>query len=213
MNKKNYKYSILIIVLIIYQSFLYFMSKFTPFKLNIIGSELDNAVPFVPAFIYFYISWYIMLYIVPYIIAKYDKKMFYKYWTTTIIAITVLCFIYLLFPTAVTRPSININSLSSFITNLVYLLDTPGMNCFPSMHCAISFIFIFNVLDSDCVPKKWKITITIWSFLVILSTLFVKQHVIYDVVSSFVIVSAIYKLVLYKKCWNKNMLKYVEDKD
>ena len=196
--KEKYKPLLYCISLVIYQSILYFIAKLSPFNITLIGSNLDNKIPFIDEFIYFYISWYLMLFVVPYLIYKKDKDIFKKYLITIIACNTFVFFIYFLYPTTINRPNIIVKDITSFITYFIYKIDTPALNCFPSMHCIISFIYMYIVIFENKF-SKYRLVIITWSSLIILSTLFVKQHVLLDVLGAFVISLVIY-FVVNKKC-------------
>lgn len=194
--KKNYKVLLLIIFLVGYQSILYLISKLTPLKMTMLSSGIDSKIPFISYFIYFYIFWYIMLLAVPYLLYIFDKNSFCKYFTSSFICITIAFFIYSLFPTSMVRADIEGAGITNFIVKFIYFIDTPVMNCFPSMHCILSFLFIYSSLTCQNMPNWCKGSISILSLLVVASTLFVKQHVLLDVVSAFIISSVIYFVFL-----------------
>ena len=57
------------------------------------------------------------------------------------------------------RPNINnINSISLFITNIVYKTDYPT-NCFPSGHCLLCFILLFITIKSKKLNSYFKVDI------------------------------------------------------
>lgn len=192
-----------IIGLIIFEAFIFFLTK--PFIQNpfVLGSSLDNMIPFVPEFIWIYVFWYIMLLIVPYYIAKKNNDSFFKYAATFIISTTIAGIIFVAFPNTVIRANIQENDLSSKLVKVIYMLDDPGINCLPSIHCLFSYLFIFSIFDTkDKTPIYAKIIITILSILVVLSTLFIKQHVVYDAIVAFVIASIIWIIVDKFKVYN-----------
>ena len=76
--------------------------------------------------------------------------------------------------------------LTDFIIRITYYFDNPPLNCFPSIHCLFCFQVIYSYLFSKYDKKKKWIFITI-SFLIIISTLFIKQHYIYDVISALLV--------------------------
>ena len=103
------------------------------------------------------------------------------------------------------RADLVVSSISEYLVSVVYKLDTPVLNCFPSMHCIISFIFIYVSLTDKKFNLKCKLFIVIWAMLVILSTVFVKQHVLVDVISAFII--SLFVFLVVKK------VKYLKDFD
>lgn len=205
--KKDYKLILTISFLVIYQSFLYLVSKLTPIRTTILTSNIDSKIPFISYFIYFYIFWYAMLFIVPYLLYKHDKESFYKYFVSTFISITIAGLFYVFFPTSIVRANINGSGFTNFIVKIIYLIDTPVMNCFPSMHCIISFLFIFTILKCKNLNNKYKIVVTIISCLIVVSTLFVKQHVLFDVVSGFFVSAFVYFIVCKTKAWTLFKIK------
>ena len=205
MKKENKKIIFLIIFLIIYQTMMYLIAKITPLEIKLVGNHIDSRIPFISEFIYPYISWYLMLFIVPYIFYKNHLKSFNNYYVTTFICITVVVFIYFFYPTTMNRADLVGSSISEYLVNVIYKMDTPILNCFPSMHCMISFIFIYVALAENNLNLKYKLLIVIWAVLVILSTVFIKQHVLVDMISAFVISLIVFLIV--KK------VKYLKDFD
>ena len=195
MKNKNFKVLILILLLVLYETFMYLITKLTPMDVNLIGNYLDNKIPFVSQFVYAYISWYAMLFIIPYIFYKKNVNSFNKYYIVILLCITLVSFIYMFYPTTINRADILLSGISGKLVNLIYKIDTPVLNCFPSMHCLVSFVFIYISLCDKNISKYLRIFIVLWSVLVILSTLFIKQHVLVDVISAFVLSILVYKLV------------------
>lgn len=207
MFRSKYRNINLIILLIIYESIMYLLCKLSPFSVHVLGSTLDSKIPFIPEFIYFYVSWYLMLFIFPYVFLKKNQESFCKYVTSTFWCITITTIIYLFFPTTILRTDMEITSFSTLLVKIIYLIDTPVLNCFPSMHCIICFLFIYIVYFDDKFSKKNKWIAYVWSLLVILSTLFIKQHVILDIISAFIISIVTYNVVCRTNCWKKIVLK------
>lgn len=207
MIKKKNKIVYVIISLILYQTFLYLITKTSPFKPHYIKIGLDNSIPFIPSFIYFYVSWYAMLFLIPYKIYKNDIEVFYKYILSLAITITVLALIYLFYPTIVVRPDIISTNITLSLLKFIYFIDTPALNCLPSMHCNVCFLFIFYIINSKNINKKSKIIICIWSLIVIISTLFVKQHVILDIISAFIVSFITFIIVNNTNWWKKYVIE------
>ncbi len=208
-EKNKIKVLIYIIGLLAFQTIIYFLAKYTPIEPHIVGNDIDNYIPFLSIFIYPYIFWYVMLTLVPYTLYNYNKKSFNRYYLTIAISIILVAIIYVLYPTTMNRPLLEVNSLSTFITELIYKADTPIRNCLPSMHCLISFVFIYSSLDTKELPIIHKILIVTLSTLVILSTVFIKQHVLIDVITAFIISLVLYLFVsINKNLKNFNVIKH-----
>ena len=187
----------------IINAFIYFFIKLFITEYNLIGSPLDNYIPFIPSFIYFYMMWYPFEIFSLYYIYKKDKKNYIKTLGVLIISLIIMYLIFIIYPTMVDRPEVNsFNSLTTLLLYVAFKSDTP-VNCFPSGHCIICFVMIFSFLKSENITLKNKTIFIIINILIILSTLFVKQHVIYDVIGSFILTITsfylIYKTNLLKK--------------
>ena len=203
MIKKNKDVLIKVGLLYLYQCLIYFLSKFTPIKDHVIGNSIDDKIPFIAFFGLFYVLWYIAIIVVPLVLNKYKKSELKKYFWNMFIGISVCGVFYLFYPTtAPIRPDVTIKGLFTLIVYLVYFFDQPVANLFPSMHCLICFYFIYHMLFNKEIDKRWRIGTIIFSILVILSTVFIKQHVFIDIIGGFivsVIVYAMTSLIIDKK--------------
>ena len=180
---KKYKdYLILTIFTLGTQALLYYVIKLFINNYHIINSIID--VPLIKPFIYFYGSWYPFIVLNTIIIYLYDKDLF-KYLIATMLLGALLAQItFLIYPSQIIRPSIEVNNLTDWIIDFTYKSDNPPINCLPSMHCIYCFITSFYILK--CKNFKYRYLFIIFSFLIILSTLFVKQHILEDIILSFI---------------------------
>ena len=204
-SKKFITAIIIVILTIIFESLMYEVGRLFSVSPTLLISEIDNRIPFVPGFIYLYIFWYLMLFFIPIIIYYYSSDNFYSYIATAIITIFIAFCIFILFPTTIRRPEINETSVTLWITNLIFKMDSPAACCLPSMHCALCFLFIIYTINLKELKPLFKALIVVLSTLIIISTLFIKQHVIYDILASIVIVSLAYAI-----CKKLNLSKYIK---
>lgn len=191
--KDNKNSVILFIIIFFLQTIVYCLTKLiqgVPIYLN---NWLDDLIPFIPSFIIFYISWYPLLLLIPMLILKYDKKVFDRYIVTMFMFAIFEGIIFTFLPTTMTRYPVEVTNISTFIINIIYMVDTP-VNLFPSAHCAYAILFIVSVLDLKKLKKEYKILISIISVLIVLSTLFIKQHIVIDVLGALVVIPIYYIL-------------------
>ncbi len=179
---------IMILCLIAIETLIYETARFLGGTPTMLKSELDNKIPFITAFIYPYISWYLMLFLVPIIIYINKPQNFYSYTATSIFAIITAFIIFVIFPTTVNRPEVIIDDFTTYVTHLVFSMDAPPVCCLPSMHCALCFLFILYTINIKELKPNIRILITIWSLVITISTLYIKQHVIYDILASIILV-------------------------
>lgn len=183
--KKYYFPIIFSLIITLYQAFIYFMAKFTPFPVHAVGGQIDNIIPFLPVFIIPYVLWYLFLVMVPCVLYENDKSDFYWYITSTILINTVAVLIFVFYPTILIRPNFVVDNIFTWLLNIIYMEDTPALNCFPSIHCASCFSVIFIMLKGNKIKKSCKAFWIFSSVIIILSTLFIKQHALIDVVGAF----------------------------
>ena len=96
MKKKDIKILVLIILLKLMQAVIYMLAKISPFIPTILGSSLDDKIPFISQFIFFYYSWYIIIIILPFLYYKKDELRFKKYLIAYQLAIVLTFIIYFL---------------------------------------------------------------------------------------------------------------------
>lgn len=199
MKKIEKKPLLIAIALILIQSCGYLIAKLFGSNPHLIGSAIDAKIPFSIYAIIPYSVWYFLLIIVPYILYKKDKQSFSKYIVSYIIMTVIADIIFIIYPTTVIRPEVTGTNIIELITRLVFWVDTPILNCFPSMHCAISMLWLLYVLASKHTNKLEKIIIPILSITIMISTLFIKQHVFIDLVSGVIISTIVFIIVQHEK--------------
>ena len=153
MKKLQIRPIIITIILLIIQTTMYMCSKLLQSNPSLIGNSLDELIPFNAFFIIFYCSWYIMLFLVPYDYYKKDKTLYAKYTLSFTLVCIISNIIFIIFPTTVNRPIIENTNILNTLTNFIYTLDTPAINCFPSIHSAISFLWILMSLSNKKISK------------------------------------------------------------
>lgn len=179
---------IIIICLILIQTIMYESARFLCGEPTLLTSRIDEHTPFLTVFIYPYISWYPMLFLIPLIIYIAQPKNLYSYAMTNIIVVVFAFIIFVAFPTTVNRPEVNVTDFTSFVTYLIFYTDTPPTCCLPSTHCALCFMFILYTINIKELKPGIRALIAIWSLVIVISTLYIKQHVIYDILGALILV-------------------------
>ena len=192
--------------------FLYTLLNTDAREAVILSTTLDEWIPFVPAFIVPYILWY--AFILGYLFYFWFKDVHTFLKTLGIIVIgELICFvIYFYFQTTVPRPELAENGLFVDLVRMIYSHDQP-YNAFPSIHVLTTFAIIlgnFNIRDKHLFHSVF---VPIMGSLIILSTLFVKQHFVLDMVSSIFLTVFIYGMMfeLYGVSAKKSKQAYLEE--
>ena len=185
--KDNKKFLISISILMITNIILYWGIKLFQSSPTYINYYLDDKIPFWGWLIYIYNMFYPFCFIAFYLLYKKDEKSYFKGIISCLIGILICNIIYLFIPTIMYRPvTPNYDPLTNLVLKITYFFDDPPLNCFPSLHCLFCFQVIYSFIFSKCTTKR-KIWIIICSSLIIISTLFVKQHYIYDIISALLV--------------------------
>ena len=203
-NKNEKKPVLISISLIAFQSITFLFVKLFQSNLHMIGNYIDDKIPFINWFIIPYYIWYLLIFYLPYYFYKKDKNSLAKYLSCYVLSIIISSIIFIIYPTIVTRPTVDSNNILNFLVNMVYMVDDPAINCLPSMHCAISMLFVLSTFTSRNVPKRMKIFILFISILIMISTVFTKQHVVIDIITGDIMMCLIYLYInSNKKLTNK----------
>ena len=114
------------------------------------------------------------------------KNRQFKALAVTIIIVYIFSYIiYLFYQTKVTRPVILENDIFSRLVRAIYSHDNP-YNAFPSLHSSLATVFaLYFWLTTS--KRHWRILTSLFAGLIILSTLFVKQHYVIDAVGGIVV--------------------------
>lgn len=198
MKKIKFKPIFIAAGLIAFQSVCYFISKLLQAEPNLIGGLIDDRIPFNIYFIIPYTFWYFMLFIIPYYIYQRDKTLFTKYVLANAIITVISNIIFVAYPTTVLRPDVTGSSILELLTRLIFFIDTPIQNCFPSMHCAYSMIWLLFICTMKKSSTGFKIFTSLTSLTIMASTLVIKQHVFIDFVSGDLIALIVF-LIIYKE--------------
>ncbi|KPU27824.1 hypothetical protein TR13x_00195 [Caloranaerobacter sp. TR13] len=190
--KKN-KYILLILVLIMLK-FLYLVINTLNMRKHHLVSHLDNYIPFISWMVIPYVLWYLYIWItLLYLLIK-DKKLFVTHSIAVILGQTISLIIFLLYPTYVIRPEVVGNDIFSKLIILIYTNDNP-VNAFPSIHVLQSVLTHMAILNIKDIKKSTKIFSYIFSTMVILSTITIKQHYVIDVVGGYLLATICAKFV------------------
>ncbi len=157
---------------------------FISFEYVDITSAWDKFFVFEPAWILAYIGSYFFWIYQYTTIARESPQKAYQLAAADAVAkiICLICFIAL--PATNVRPEVEGSGFIPFLMRLMYTIDTPT-NLFPSAHCFVAWMGTRYIFECKNIRRKWLVypLCFIGSVLVFLSTLYTKQHVLWDVIS------------------------------
>lgn len=158
-----------------------------------VSGWLDSQIPMINWMIVVYLGCY-AFWVVNYILVVREDKETARQFALIEMTAKMICFvIYVVFPTTMTRGTVTGNGIFDIAIQFVYQID-PADNLFPSLHCLVSWICYLGVKDLKSVPDWYKKVSMIIAFLVFISTVTVKQHVIVDVIGGVLVAEGCYIL-------------------
>lgn len=216
MMKKNKLLNFTLWYLIFY-IIAFFVLESREVSINIVHTWLDDIIPFCEYFIIPYFIWFLYLagtgiYFLFYCQNQEESKQFI-YGICT--GMTIFLIVSFLYPNGHDlRPELTGDSLFIMGVKLLHQIDTPT-NILPSMHVYGTVACSVALLRQTIVKeRKWMVG-GIWliSILIVLSTVFLKQHSVIDVFTALILNFTVYQL-FYK--WNlkqKRGMYFVEEKN
>ncbi|MCK9595915.1 phosphatase PAP2 family protein [Candidatus Pacearchaeota archaeon] len=166
---------------------------------NIFKLGLEDSIPFVPLFVIPYLFFLLVLFL-PFLVSIKDKKQFLAVSVSFLFASIVCNIIYMLFQTTILRPEIISSTILDKLILFVYSIDSP-LNLFPSGHVTFSLLSFFCMTK---INKKITLILLPIVILIILSTLFIKQHHIPDILAGLLLAFVSYQFVFKKLILIKN---------
>lgn len=146
---------------------------------------LDDWIPFNEWFLFAYLFWFVFLIGMNLYLLLFDAKAFRRFMYFTILTYSFTMLVYIIYPTCQNlRPEsfVRDNPLTRFMTYF-YAFDT-NTNVCPSLHVIGAFAVTFGAWDTERFQSVlWKTVFFAMALLISISTLFVKQHSLIDVIA------------------------------
>lgn len=200
---KNAPYLLFLLIMPVL-GYMYQLLNTHPRNAVTVATSLDNEIPFVPIFIVPYVLWYVFIFgYLVYFCFK-DKNVYLKTLTTIVVGELICFVIYFFFQTTVPRPQLQGEGILIDLVTLIYANDRP-YNCFPSIHVLTTFAIMMGSLHIKNKHTFHRMFIPIIGSSIIISTLFVKQHYLLDMIGSMFLVSFLYGIIfeVYQLQWGQ----------
>ena len=158
---------------------------------TVIHTAVDDMIPFCEVFIIPYLMWFVYAFGFAFYMFLQDEKSYHEVAAFLVaaflvIGMTVFLAVSVFFPNILLlRPeTMPRNNIFTYMVERLYAVDTPT-NVTPSIHVYNSLAVMIAVWRTDAKlvrSKMSKILMTVLGFLIILSTMFLKQHSFSDVI-------------------------------
>lgn len=169
-------------------------------KIHIIHSLADDKIPFCPYFIIPYVLWYFFLIgtVIYFAVSCPSKKEYYQYLGTLGVGMTLFLLISYVYPNGQQlRPDLSVAGDGVFISAIrfLYKIDTPT-NIFPSMHVFNATASCIALYQNERCRKNKVFTAgqIVLTVSIVLSTMFLKQHSVEDVMTALILNILCYQL-------------------
>lgn len=157
-------------------------------------TDLDRQIPFIKGFVVPYLAWYGYLAVGFLYIAYRDRANYLQTLVEFIIGLLLCYGVYAIYQTTVPRPDIIGSDWLLQTVRWVYSSDQP-FNCFPSTHVLTAYLMLRAYLRSTRIAMTYRIISASMAILIIVSTLFVKQHVLMDIVGAVIVAEGVVYVV------------------
>lgn len=192
---KKYSHAWVLTYIVFYMIWFTYLEHHVTTDYHVIECALDRYIPFLEFFVIPYLLWFVYCFITLGYFFFHDKEDFYKAAKLTITGMTLFLIICTVFPNGQhLRPdTFARENLFTDLVRMIYAKDTPT-NVLPSLHVFNSVACYLAIAHNKTLQKHrfiqyGSLTLTV---LIVLSTVFLKQHSIIDVISALVLVAVIY---------------------
>ncbi|MCR4956437.1 MAG: phosphatase PAP2 family protein [Lachnospiraceae bacterium] len=183
---KQYSHGILFLYAFIYMPWFALVENHVTRHFHIVHMVLDDYIPFVEYFVVPYLFWFIYVSATLVFFFFYSKEDFKKACLFLFTGMTIFLIISTVYPNgAHIRPIVfPRDNIFTDLVKMVYASDT-ATNLFPSIHVYNSIGIHLALKNSDAFKnrKKFLLASQITCILIILSTMFIKQHSVFDVLT------------------------------
>ena len=179
----------LAIFLIFYLTVFGYVENRPIYHMHLLASRFDHLIPFCEVFIIPYIIWffYITFGVLFFGLVEKDRDQYYQLSVNLMIGMALFLLISLVWPNGHTlRPAVfPRDNIFTRLVIMIYSSDT-STNVFPSIHVFNTIAMHAAVRHSTTLKKHpWAVRISgIIAVSIVLSTMFIKQHTVIDVVGA-----------------------------
>lgn len=184
---KKYKHGFVILIYFAVYLILFSYLEHRPVRAyHVVHTVFDDMIPFCEVFVIPYLLWfpYVILTVVYFLFFNKNKREYFQLIFNLMMGMTVFLVVSYVYPNIQhLRPAVfPRNNLFTQLVAGIYRTDTPT-NILPSIHVFNSLAVYFAIHNCSALRnKKWlQRGSLILSSLIILSTMFIKQHSVIDV--------------------------------
>lgn len=182
----------------VYMPWFLYLEKHVTSDYYVIHSPIDDKIPFLEIFVVPYLLWFVFIAAVFLYFFFTDVNGFYKLCKFMFTGMTIFLVISTLMPNGLNlRPTyFERDNVFVDLVRQIYMIDTPT-NVLPSLHVFNSLAACIAIRYSENLKKhkgiRWSAYIL--AGLIVLSTVFLKQHSVIDVMAAFLMAYVLHGIV------------------
>lgn len=165
---------------------------------HVIGTALDEKISFIPAAVIPYVLWYLYVPLPMLYMSFKDEEIFVRQMKTLFTGMVIANIFFLIYPTSIDfRPdTVEGGGILRWLCRLIYAVDRP-VNVFPSLHCYEATAIQLSTFGGDHSRRHraLKAASGVLCILICLSTVFMRQHSVLDLISGCGLAAVIYFIV------------------
>lgn len=208
----RYRHGWILSYLLIYLLWFAYLEKTVTIRFHVIHMAVDDYIPFMEIFIVPYLLWF--LYVAAAVVWFFFRNVpdYYKLCCFLFAGMTIFLVISTIYPNGqYLRPRVfERDNIFATLVQWLYMTDTPT-NLFPSIHVYNSIgVHIAISHNEQLKNKKWiQRGSLVLMMSIIASTMLLKQHSVFDVITAFVTAAVMYSFV-YGSDWQGNRKRVYE---
>lgn len=201
----QYKHWLLLLYFPFYLLWFAYLEANVTSHYHIIHMDIDNYIPFCEIFIIPYLLWFGYIAATIFYMGVHDKKEYYNMCAFLFTGMTIFLIVSTIYPNGHTlRPlSFERDNIFTQLCSWLYQTDT-ATNLFPSIHVYNSIGVHLAIEKSEKTRHNRPLCLCsgILMVSIILSTVFLKQHSVFDVITGLFTALVVYQFV-YVKNWKQ----------
>ncbi len=199
----------------IYLAWFAFLEENVTTHFHVIHMAIDDFIPFCEYFIVPYLLWFFYIAVVIVYMGFRDKEEFKRMCMFLFTGMTIFLIVSTVYPNGhLLRPTEF--ARDNFFTDLVkglYGVDT-ATNIFPSIHVYNSIGVHLAIIHSHTTKNRMGVRAVsaILMTSIVLSTVFLKQHSVFDVITGLILAAVLY-LIVYVRNWETAKAYFLEARE
>lgn len=210
---KKYKHAWVFLYILIYLPWFFWLEKHVTTHYYVVQTETDKYIPFIEYFIVPYLLWFFFIAAAFLYFFFTDVPGFYRMAAFMFTGMTIFLIVSTLFPNGQDLRPVVFERDNIFVdmVRMLYRADT-CTNVFPSLHVFNSLSVCVAVFESRELRKHKAVSIGVYTLagLIILATMFLKQHSILDTIGACIMAGILYQFVYAPQ--RKKMPRYAKQK-